>query len=101
MYDVLNFSIRSAPTIANKIPNHIGLINTSVGIIVSKNIPKDIPPKVTWLRASAISDSRLTTIKAPIRGAIKPIKIPLIKEYLIKSKFNNASINCDTPFHFK
>ena len=53
----------------------MGLTNESVGNIVSKNIPKDILPKVTWLKASAIRDSLLTTIKAPIKGAIKPIKI--------------------------
>ena len=58
-YDVLNFSINNAPTIANNIPNHIGLIKTSVGITVNKNIPNDIPPNVTWLNASAISESRL------------------------------------------
>ena len=41
--------------------------------MVSKNIPKEIPPNVTWLKASAIKDSLRTTINAPINGAIKPI----------------------------
>ena len=71
---------------ANNIPNHIGLMKVSAGNTVIINMPNDIPPNVTWLSASAISDNLRTTIKAPINGAINPIKIPLIKEYLIKSK---------------
>ena len=38
--------------------------------MVSKNIPKEMPPNVTWLKASAIKDSLRTTINAPINGAI-------------------------------
>lgn len=101
MYDVFNFLIRSVFIIVNKILNYIGLINISVGIIVSKNILKDILFKVIWFRVLVISDSCLIMIKVLIRGVIKFIKILLIKEYFIKLKFNNVFINCDMFFYFK
>lgn len=63
-------------------------------------MPNEMPPNVTWLSASAIKDNLLTTIKAPIKGAINPIKIPLSNEYLMKSKFNNASIIDITTYLF-
>ena len=79
------------------IPNHIGFIVANNGLTLIKNSPIDIPPSVTWLKASAISDNLLTTINAPIKGAINPTKIPLINEYLIKSKFKTHQSLYNTP----
>ncbi|GAB1611606.1 hypothetical protein HB162lentus_02500 [Mammaliicoccus lentus] len=98
MYSVLNSSINKAPAIEKIIPNHIGFTAANTGLMLIKNSPIEIPPSVTWLNASAIRDNLLTTIKAPIKGAISPTRIPLINEYLIKSKFIKASIIHSTTF---